>query len=242
MALKTAIAAPPPGGKGGAPAEERGPTTEQRFADFSARYKWYLFAPLLIAIVVVVVLAVGSSQHRKRRLASIEAYRAARRVEDLDAVAERYRGTFAGARAFVSAGDLLYKQRRYAEARERYEAYLATNPEPALGMPVRTTIVQTYIAQKDYSGAVAECQAILGAPGREYAETQAMYYRAYALELSGDLKGASDEYSKLLDAQKQGGVSSRWGGLAQERLGEVVRKLKSESGNAKKDVDTPQAH
>jgi tetratricopeptide (TPR) repeat protein len=241
MALKTAIAAPPPGGKKSAPAEERRPTTEERFADFSARYKWFFFAPLLIAIAAVVVLAVVSGQHRNRRAASIEAYRAARRVEDFDAVAARYRGTFDGARSLVRAGDLLYSQGRYAEARERYEAYLATGPDPALGIPVRTAIVQTYIAQKDYAGAVAACKAILAAGGREYAQMQAMYYRGYALELSGDLKGAADEYGKVLDAQKQGG-SSRWVGLAREHSREVARKLKSESENAKKDVDTPEAH
>ena len=56
MAAKTA-AAPRPGGKKNAADEERGPTTEERFAAFSARYKWYLFVPLLAAIVLALFVS-----------------------------------------------------------------------------------------------------------------------------------------------------------------------------------------
>jgi len=237
MAKKTA--ALQPGGKKNVPDEERGPTAEERFAAFSARYKWYFFVPILVAIAVVVVLAVTSSHRRKWRQASADAYRSARSVEDFDAVARDYQGSFAGARALVSAGDLLYTQGRYAEARQRYADYLGTEPDPALGMPVRAAVVQTYIAEEDYEKAIAECEAILGEPGREYAEEQAMYYRAYAYELSGDLKAAEVEYKKLLLPHDERGGRPRWSLLADERYREVSRKLKGESKNAKKDVDTP---
>lgn len=239
MAAKTA-AAPRPGGKKDAADEERGPTTEERFAAFSARYKWYLFIPILAAIVLAIVLAIASAHKKTIRRAAIEADGAARAVEDLDAMARRYRGTFVGDRAHVRAADLLYDQGRYAEARERYTAYLDTGPDPALGMPVRAALVQTYIAEHDYAAAIKACDDTLDKPGREFVEQQVIYYKAYAFELSGDLEEAQNEYRKLLTgADPEQGRSPKWAWLAREREEELNRKLKAQSKKPEKDVDTP---
>ncbi len=231
--------APRPGASKKAPDEERGPTAEERFAAFSARYKWYLFVPLLAAIVLVVALAITSAHKRTLRRAVIEADRAARTVEDLDDMARRYRGTFLGDRALVRAADLLYDQGRYAEARRRYTAYLDTAPDPALGMPVRAALVQTYIAEHDYAAAIKACSDTLNQPGREFVEQQIIYYKAYALELSGDFEEAQNEYRKLTKAEPQEGRNPRWAWLATEREQELNRKLKAQNKKPEKDVDTP---
>ncbi len=242
MAKKTAVAAPHPGGKKPAAAEVRGPTVEDRFAAFSARYKWHFFAPILVAIVAVTVLAIASAHRKSRERASLAASRAAGSIEELDAVALKYPGNFVGGRALVRAGDLLYGQGKYAEARAKYEAYLATKPDPVLGVLARTAIVQTYIAEQDYAGGIKACNEILGTEGRESVEMQAIYYKAYCYELSGDLKAAKVEYEKLTKGERQGGS---WSLLAGQRLEEVSRKLDTGRNavvgekNPEKAVDTP---
>lgn len=235
MAKKTA--AQPLGAIKKTSEEARRPTTEERFAEFSARYKWWVFVPILVGIVIVIVLAVSSGQRKKRLQASLDAYEAARTVEDYEAVAERFPGTFAGNRARARAGDLLLEQGKPAAARERYTAYLATNPDPALGMPVRTAVVQTYIAEENYAGAIEACNAILETPGRDVVEIQALYLRAYCYEMRGDLEAAKAEYLKVLqprEAQQGGGA---WIVLAGKRQRELERKLKEKK--PEKDVDTP---
>lgn len=252
MAKNTAAARRhPKQGKGGAAdreqpdTAERGPTTEERFAEFSARYQWHFIVPLLAAIVVVIVLAVGSSQRGKHRRASIAAFESAGSVEEYDAVAGEYGGTFVGARALVEAGDLLYEQGEYAEARRRYEAYLETDPDPALAMLAWTAIVQTYIADKDYAAGIKACEEALGSEqigpeARESAERQIFYYTAYCYELSGDLGTAKQWYEKLTKGPEAGGP---WAMLADRRLDHVQGRLAAHKGtepkDPEKDIDTP---
>lgn len=225
-------------------AGERGPTTEERFAAFSARYQWYFIVPLVAAIVVVVVLAVGSNQRTKRRRASLAAFESAGSVEQYDAVAREYARSFVGGRALVEAGDLLYAQGHYAEARHRYEAYLKAKPDPELAMLAWTAIVQTYIGEGNYAAGIKACEQALGseeigAEGRQIAERQLFYYTAYCYELSGDLKNASEWYDKLLKGEEAGGP---WAMLADRRVDGVDRRLKAqkdnEPKNPEKDIDT----
>ncbi len=250
MAKKPAASRQAKHGKGGAADKEqpdtaeRGLSTEERFAEFSARYQWYFIAPLVAAVVVVIVLAVGSSQRSKHRRASLGAFQSAGSVEEYDAVASEYGGSFVGARALVEAGDLLYKQGDYAEARRRYEAYLETDPDPALAMLARTAIVQTYIADTDYAAGIKACQEALGSEritpeAREIAKRQIFYYTAYCHELSDDLEAAKDWYEKLTTGQEAGGP---WTMLASRRLVDVQRRLDAQKGtepkNPEKDIDT----
>ena len=234
----TATTPPRPGEKKQATNETRGPTAEDRFAAFSARYKWYFFVPILAGIVLAIILAIASDQRRRERLASIQTYDAARTVEDFDAVADDFPGTFLGRQALATAGDLLFEQRRYAQAREHYNAYLATAPEPALGAPVRTAIVQTYIAEADYLAAIDACNETLNAPGRDFVEMQTLYYRAYCYEMRGDLENAKAEYLKVTRAAEAAGGMGVWYAPAQMRLATIERKLKATNKKPEKNLDT----
>ncbi len=252
MAKKTAAARrQAKQGRGGAADEQQpgaagqAPTTEERFAAFSARYQWHFIVPLVAAIVVVIVLAVGSSQRSKRRRASLAAFESAGSIEEYDAVAGKYGGSFVAARALVEAGDLLYEQGDYAEARRRYEAYLETDPDPALAILAWTAIVQTYIADKDYAAGIKACEEALGSEeigpeARKIAQRQIFYYTAYCYELSGDLGTAREWYQKLTESQERGGP---WTMLADRRLDGVQHRLDTQPDNApknpEKDIDTP---
>jgi tetratricopeptide (TPR) repeat protein len=236
MAKKTAAAAQPGPKKETAAAEERRPTAEDRFAEFSARYKWYFFVPILIAVGAAIVLGIAAQHRRSHQRAARAAYQAAGTLEQFEAVAAKYPDSFVGRRALVKAGDLLYNQGKYAEARDKYAAYLATKPDPALGMPVRMAVVQTYIAEKDYAAAIGMCKEILGTKGREFVETQAIYYMGYCHELSGDLEAAKVEYQKIGSASETQGA---WSMLAQQRLDELTRRIAAREKKPQKDVDTP---
>jgi tetratricopeptide (TPR) repeat protein len=241
MAKKIAAATGP--GKGKGPAEERGPRMEERFAAFSARYYRYFAVPIVAAIVVVIVLAIGSSQRVKRRRDSLAAFQRASTIAEFDAVARDYPRSFVGKRALAKAGDLLYEQGNYAEARRRYEAYLESTPDPALAVPVWTAVVQTYIAEEDYAGGIKTCEQILGseslgARGRQMAERQVFYYTGYCYERSDDLSKAREWYNKLVTGEQPGGA---WGLLARQRLDALPAEpevpANDEGKNPEKDVD-----
>jgi tetratricopeptide (TPR) repeat protein len=213
-----------PARKPEAQAEERRPTFEDRFAEFSARYKWYVFVPIAIAMVAVIVLAVVSGQHKRRARNALEAFGAARTAAEFNAVAKQYPRTFPGRNALVRAGDILYGQGEYAEARKHYEAYLNTDPDPVLAMPIWMAIVQTYVAEKDYAKGISTCDTILIQPGSEYVRMQALYYKGYCYEMSGDTERAMIEYGKVTLPDQQG---RPWYWLADERRTDLERKTKA---------------
>jgi len=239
MAKKTA-SGPYPTGKQDVPQQDQTPTTEERFVEFSSRYKWHFFAPILAAIVIVIVLAVVSAQHKRHVNASIEAWRTAHSVEDLDTLAREYPGTFSGDRALVKAGGLLFDQGKFDEARAKYTAYLETKPEPMLGILARAAIVQTYIGEQDYDAAIKACDDALASEGREYVETQITYWKGYAYEQSGDLEKAKEEYGKILPTtEAQAKAGGPWITLATERARTVSRALKAREKKPEIIVDTP---
>jgi tetratricopeptide (TPR) repeat protein len=204
--------------------EERQPTLEDRFAEFSSRYKWFVFVPLLIAIGIVVVLSIHAGQRKRHSRNALEAFDTARTAAAFDAVATRYPSTFAGRNALVQAAEMLYDQGKYAEARQRYQAYLDTDPDPLLAMPVWMALVQTYIAEKDYAKGISTCDAALAEPGSQYARMQARYYKGYCYEMSGDAEQAMIEYGKVAAPEQRG---QPWYGPAQDRLTELTRKTKA---------------
>ena len=106
-------------------AEERGPTIEDRFAEFSARYKWYIFVPLGLIVIAVIMFAVLTARANARERAATAALRTAQTPADYEAVATQHPGTFSGRLALVRAGDQLFREGKYAEARAQYEAFLS---------------------------------------------------------------------------------------------------------------------
>jgi tetratricopeptide (TPR) repeat protein len=212
------------------PAEERGPTIEDRFAEFSARYKWYFIVPLVLVIALMIALVIGSGRARIHRKAAMTALRTAKTAADYETVAAEYPATFSGRLALVRAGDQLFRDGKYADARAKYEAFLASRPDPLLGIPVRTGVIQTYIRQKDYTAAIEACDGLLEADGRQFAEHQAMYYKAYCYEQLGQLKDAETWYKKvapLPTSRADYAVMQRsWWARGWQRLDEVQRRLK----------------
>jgi len=213
-----------PATKQDAEAEERRPTLEDRFAEFSARYKWYVFVPILVGIVAVVVLTVHSETSKRQARNALEVFDAARTVADFDAVAKQYPRRFSGRMALVRAGELFFDQGKYAEARQRYQAYLDTDPDPLLAMPVWMALVQTYIAEKDYAKGVSTCDVVLAQPGNEYVRMQALYYKGYCYELNGDTELAMVEYGKVTSTDRQPGP---WYEPAGRRLADLRREARA---------------
>ncbi|MBN1917403.1 MAG: tetratricopeptide repeat protein [Verrucomicrobia bacterium] len=212
--------------------EERGPSIEDRFAEFSARYKWYLFAPLGILIVLVIVLAIRSGQTNAQRRAAAAALRTARTAAEFESVTAKYPATFAGRLALVRAGDQLFREGKYPEARAKYTDFLAAKPDPLLAIPVRASVVQTCIREKDYTAAIAECDLLAEADGRDFALHQAMYFKGYCYEQLGRLDDAKIWYEKAAPRpQNQLGTQQAyyaamqrpWWQRSTERLGEVTR-------------------
>jgi tetratricopeptide (TPR) repeat protein len=227
MAKKTVAEATQKGAKAVAP-EERGPTIEDRFAEFSARYKWYFIAPIAAIIVVVIVLAIVSGHKHAQRKAALEALRTAKTTADYENVAKTYPGTFAGRQALVRAGEQLFREGKYAEARAEYESFLATRPDTLLAIPVRTAVVQTYIREGNYTAAIDACNALLDAEGRQYAERQAMFYIAFCYEKLGNDTEAKTWYEKVSPSPQNRwdtAMERPWWALGWQRLNELRRRL-----------------
>jgi len=208
--------------------EERGPTIEDRFAEFSARYKWYFIAPLAVIVIAAVALVIASSRNRAQSNAAEAAFRTAKTTADYETVAAQYPGTVSGRLALVRAADQLFRDGKYAEARAKYEAFLATRPDPLLAAPVRASVIQTYIREKNYTAAIEACNALLNAEGRQFAERQAMYYEAYCYEQLGQLGEAQTWYGKVAPpaTSRADPVAQRaWWRRGRERLSEVQLRL-----------------
>lgn len=208
------------------PPEEQGPRLEDRVAEFSSRYKWLFIVPIAVLAIVTIAVAVVSGQKRSQRKAALQEFRSAKTADGYEAVAEQYPATIPGKQALVRAGDLLYNEGKYAEARANYEAYLATDPHPILAIPVRTDVVQTYIREKNYEAALKECNAILAAEGRQFAERQARYYAGYCSEKLGRTKEAREWYQKLTEIPEGRQLDRSiymqpWRQMAQRRLSEL---------------------
>ena len=106
-------------------------------------------------------------------------------------------------------GDLLKKDKKFADAIRKYEKARQFRPGSMLWQAATGSIGDCQFAlaslsgkPETFSGAIGTYRELLAAPVQPEYELMTRYKLARSLELSGDRAGAESEYSKLLSARK----------------------------------------
>ena len=114
----------------------------------------------------------------------------------------------------------LFKDRKYKEAREKFEAFLKDFPKDRLAGNAQFWIAETYYAGKDYESAILSYETLLKKyPGNEKAPT-AFYKQGLAFIGIGDKKTGTTILRKLVDKYP----ASKEAVLAKKKLAELNKK------------------
>ncbi len=116
-----------------------------------------------------------------------------------------------------------FEDKKYKEAREKFEAFMKEFPKDKLAGNARFWIAETYYAEKDYAGAIVEYDALLkNYPNSEKAPG-ALLKQGYSFIEMGDKKAARG----ILEQLKEKYPKSREAALAKKKLEEMNKKGKN---------------
>ncbi len=168
------------------------------------QWKW-----LALGLGVVVIVLAGwfiNGQMREHReaqaAAALDKVRpqlaapAAGTALALEQMAKEHPGTKAARAARLLRANLLYKEKKYAEAAKAYEALLPSG-DPAWDAMVSESLSYCYEGQGDFQKAAATLKGVLdqASAGLKSEETQRL---AVLLEQAGDFREAAVYWKKLL--------------------------------------------
>ncbi|MDP2277579.1 MAG: tol-pal system protein YbgF, partial [Nitrospirota bacterium] len=115
-----------------------------------------------------------------------------------------------------------FKDKKYKEAREKFEAFLKEFPKDKLAGNAQFWIAETYDAEEDYAGAIVEYDALLkNYPNSEKAPG-ALLKQGYSFIEMGDKKAARG----ILEQLKEKYPKSKEAALAKKKLEEMNKKSK----------------
>jgi tol-pal system protein YbgF len=113
-----------------------------------------------------------------------------------------------------------FKNKRYKEAREKFEAFLKEYPQDELTDNAQFWIAETYYAEKDYEGAILAYEVVL----KKYPKSQkvpgALLKQGLSFIEIGDRKTAKTILEKLLDSYPE----SKEAKLAKKKIEEIDKR------------------
>ncbi len=115
-----------------------------------------------------------------------------------------------------------FKNKKYKEAREKFETFLKEFPKDKLAGNAQFWIAETYYAEEDYAGAIVEYDALLkNYPNSEKAPA-ALLKQGYSFIEMGDKKATRGIFEQL----KEKYPKSKEAALAKKKLEEMSKKGK----------------
>lgn len=134
----------------------------------------------------------------KLAIAQSMAYQAPEKgLEELKTIADLYSQTDAAGYALLTAGDLMFRQGRYKEAREFYQR-IADQPSMRSVMPLAlSNLGIAYEGEKDYKNAVEANQRFLDSYQDHYLAPQVHGSLARSLEALGQKDQAKSTYERM---------------------------------------------
>jgi tol-pal system protein YbgF len=113
-----------------------------------------------------------------------------------------------------------FKEKKYKEAREKFEAFLKEFPQDKLAGNAQFWIGETYYAEEDYAGAIVEYDALL----KNYPESEkspaALLKQGYSFVEMGDKKAAKGILGQLREKYPK----SKEAELAKKKIEEISKK------------------
>ncbi|MBI4690918.1 MAG: tol-pal system protein YbgF [Nitrospirae bacterium] len=115
-----------------------------------------------------------------------------------------------------------FKDKKYKEAREKFESFLKEFPNDKLAGNAQFWIGETYYAEEDYAGAIVEYDALLKNHPESEKAPVALLKQGYSFTEMGDKKAAKGIMEQLIEKYPK----SKEASLAKKKLEEIRKKSK----------------
>ncbi len=156
-----------------------------KYAAFFSKNKWRIAAGLGLVVGVLLVIGLVQSLRKRNRARAFEAHMEAKTAEDHKRVGENFAGTFYGSFSLIEAGNLLFEEEKYAEAKRLYLKFLRSYPKSRFRPWVYNLAGATFEAEEDYDEAIQYYRKAEATPWLKLRE-KLNIGRCY--ELKGDLE------------------------------------------------------
>lgn len=166
-----------------------------KYVTFLSRNKWRIIAGICLAVAVFVVIGIIQLSRSRSEANALEAYLNAETAQEYRRVHDEYPRSFYGAVSLIEAGNLLYKEENYSDARSAYLTFLKEQPESRLRGSVWNLVGAALEAEQKYDEAVEYYRRAEASP---WAKFQAKLNLGRCHELKGDsektLQQAMEQY------------------------------------------------
>jgi tetratricopeptide (TPR) repeat protein len=154
-----------------------------KYAAFLSRNKWRLSAAVCLVVAVLIVIGAMQSSRKKNEARAFEAHLRADTPKEHRAIHREFPRTFYGCISLIEAGNLLYKEGKFSEARTAYLQFLDARPKSHLRPWVRNLVGATLEAEGKYDRAIRYYKRAQASP---WIELQARLNIGRCYELKGD--------------------------------------------------------
>jgi tetratricopeptide (TPR) repeat protein len=200
-----------------------------KYVTFLSRNKWRIVAGVCFVLAVVVVIGIIQVSRSRSEAKALDAYLNADTAKDYREVHNDYPRSFYGVLSLIEAGNLLYKDGKYSDARREYLRFLEKQPESRLRGWVWNSVGATLEAERKYDEAVEYYRRAEASP---WAKLQAKLNLGRCHELKGDseetLQRAMEQYeiartyyrqlTETPSAPGEAASVAAWRRQAQERM------------------------
>jgi tetratricopeptide (TPR) repeat protein len=200
-----------------------------KYVTFLSRNKWRIAAGTCLVLAVVLVIGIIQVSRARSEANAFAAYLSADTAKEYRDVSREYPGAFYGAVSLIEAGNLLYKDGKYLDARRAYLRFLEREPESRLKGWVLNLVGATFEAERKYDEAIEYYRKAEASP---WVKLQAKLNAGRCHELKGDSEEtpqraleqyelARTYYRQLAETSSTAGeraAAVAWQRQAQERM------------------------
>jgi tetratricopeptide (TPR) repeat protein len=221
-----------------------------KYVTFFSRNKWRLVAGISLVVAVLIVIGAVQASRRKNEARAYAAHSQATTPKEYRSIYREFPRTFYGSTSLIRAGNLLYEEGKYVEARKLYLQYLGARPEDRLRPWVHNLVGATFEAEGKYDRAIEYYRR---AEASAWLKLQAKLNIGRCYELKGDSEEnaqsaaaqydvARTYYRQLTETSGATAASARtitaWQQQAEERMRFLREKeKKAREREAEKNVD-----
>lgn len=153
------------------------------YATFLSRNKWRLAAGACLAVGLLLVIGLVQTLRKRKETKAFEAHLKAETAQEYRSVGEDFPGTFYGSVSLIEAGNSLFEEEKFAEARKLYRKYLSAYPKSRFRPWVHNLLGATFEAEKKYDEAIQRYRRAEASP---WLKQQAKLNIGRCYEFKGD--------------------------------------------------------
>jgi predicted negative regulator of RcsB-dependent stress response len=209
----------------------------QQALDYVRPYlRWLILGAVTVAAALLIWGGYSYFQHSRelRAQAALEKVRpelsrpdqAEAAIKSLTALIQNYPSTSAAQMARLYKADLLYQDKKYAEAAKMYEELRSSGSDPYAWNPfVTESLSYCYEGQGEYAKAAQTLKPLVDSAMGSY-QTMLLSHLALLYDKAGEHKLAADAWQRLMTESRDPALVSYW----KERLAEDKTGAKNTTG------------